>query len=205
MTALKEIRLWTYGEGASLRVFESEMPNTVPLLFQWRQLQSGEWARLESECAVCNAEVRDGVLVGGKVRYDTGKMNCLLLKHCLKGWNMSPLLSLDAEGVLDEESHRRALALHPRILHILVNAFGEGWRGYSEAEEGLITQQALQLFKNRKAVSNPHPHVSLYCTLATLWSKFGLNYFDYQRLPKETRDALKYISSLDNKFSGEEG
>ena len=69
-----------------------------------------------------------------------------------------------------------------------------------EKEFNEIARQCALLFGKTGSVENAHPLLSLYVTLGDMWQKFGLNYFDLQRLPIETRNTLKRIMGLENQI-----
>ena len=55
---------------------------------------------------------------------------------------------------------------------------------------------------NGNGVHNAHEAVSLYCNLSSFWDKFGLNYFDLQRLPQDVYAKLREVLSRESSERG---
>ena len=102
------------------------------------------------------------------------------------------------DSVFGKLSFEELLRLHPRILRSVLGQIQIFDNTNTEEEEKRLAKQSAILFGNGNPVNNPHPAIVLYCDLTAFWQKFGLNYYDIQKLPQDTFNMLRRIMQLDN-------
>jgi hypothetical protein len=97
----------------------------------------------------------------------------LLLRRCL--------ISLDENvferknGWIVEEDWNKIKNYNAMILNHIMYEF-EMTTVLTEEEESQIERQSVALFgTDAGKVNNPNPSISMYCTLLSVWDKFGLN------------------------------
>jgi len=74
-----------------------------------------------------------------------------------------------------------------------------------EEESTRIEEQCVLLFKpNSTGVSAPVQAISQYCMMSTMWEKFGLDYFDLQRIPRPLFIRLQKIAHMEIRMQAEE-
>ena len=194
-SSYRVFRLWAYTEdGVHIRLFHEPHENCDPLEFSFWEMTEGVWSAIESE-AVRYEKDEHGV---PSYQTDTPLMKTLYLRYMLRGWNLDCPVRLAPEGWLSDETFNALMRLHPAILRQLCDHIYD--YTISEEEEQAIAPQCSLLFDAGKSVPNPHPMVSLYCELTAAWEKLGLNYFDLQRLPLRTKNALRKMMSLETTF-----
>lgn len=194
----RDIRYWVFRKGQLLQLYTAPVPNTDEIRFSFWEMNHATWELLEEACL-------EPFRISGRESFITcnyEKMKLFYLRYLFRDWSFAEELWFDEEGKLDEESFRKVIALHPVILHQLVERLFE----YVVPEEELATmqKQAHLLFAKNQSVMNPHPMISLYCNLTEMWSKFGLNYFDLKQLPLYERNALRKVLSMENQIRAAE-
>lgn len=130
--------------------------------------------------------------------YNFTKLNGYILQYVIKDWTLPIELIFDNE-ILTDECFEKVLTIHPNILRILIEKF-EQTLFLTEADKDVIIKQSRILFKDGGGVEGPHEAISLYCDLTSFWDKFGLNYFDLQKLPYETYLKLKTVLQHETTF-----
>jgi len=192
------VRLWLYSDGSGVQVFDNEAPNCEMVEFTFHEMNGHSWNELERECL---EERNDGH--GSKsLVYSRGKMRMFYLRRMFRSWSFREPARFDSDGTPDKSTWRLLLSLDPKILMRLTdNVFSYT---ISQDDEIAFARQGLMLFGRHQSVSSPHPMISLYCTLADMWNKFGLNYFDIMRMPLYERNALRRILSIEAGHQNEE-
>ena len=105
---------------------------------------------------------------------------------------------------LTEESYNEVIKIHPRILRQVLSLVDVFEREKTKEEEKELAKDCALIFGKNEGVVNPHPDIVLYCDLIAFWDKFGLNYFDIQKLPKELFYRLKNMMNLESSFKYKE-
>lgn len=197
---IEKVELWVYRTSNGVEeVWEKETPNTEKLEFFFRKMNYGTWFFLEEECWE-SIEVQDGERFN---RLDQEKMKILYLRFFLAGWNLDEELFWEEDGGLTEESLSKVLALDPKILRVLTDQIEK--EGLTSEEEAILVKQSHLLFgKKSQGVATPHRLISLYCNLVEMWSEFGLNYFDLQKMPIKERMALRKIIQVKKQVDAQE-
>lgn len=67
----------------------------------------------------------------------------------------------------------------------------------AESEEKELEKQCATLFGKGDGITNPHPYITMYCNLTAFWEKFGINYFDLLKMPRDLYKILKQVMSLE--------
>jgi len=136
--------------------------------------------------------------------YNFMKMRAFIVRWLLKGWSLPIELKKNVNGELTDECFKRVMNMHPRIIGYLVSSI-ESQIFISDDERGLITKQCSLLFlPNSPGVNNAHEAISLYCSLSSMWDKFGLNYFDLQRMPEDVIAKLKLVLGNETDFKNKQ-
>lgn len=74
-----------------------------------------------------------------------------------------------------EEDWNKIKKMNAMVLNSLISEF-EYLTVIAEEENALIGKQASTLFgQDNGKVLNPHPAIAMYCTLSSIWDKFGLD------------------------------
>lgn len=192
-----ERRLWVFNSSGKVLVYHEPTPHTDELVFTFWGFSSDSWDRVLMECMVNVDAGRENIQ-----RMDRLCRTLYYFRYHFRSWNLDVPMFWRDDGGLDDESLDRLLGLHPRILRELAEDMDS--YGLSDDDMRDIAVQSHQLFARGNSVENPHPMVRLYCTLAEMWDKFGLNYFDLKRLPLYERNALRTILSQENQIRNAE-
>lgn len=186
------LTLWLYKGPNGVSVYETEKPGCDRVEFVLSPVDYGSWSQME---ILCTKTVK---CLRSMVSYlDRPRMTEWMIRHYLRAWSLVPQLAVE-DNQLDEESFQRAMRLPGNVLSHICRAI----RGDEpdEREFNEIARQCALLFGKTGSVENAHPLLSLYVTLEDMWQKFGLNYFDLQRIPIGTRNTLKRIMGLENQM-----
>ncbi|MBP5459323.1 MAG: hypothetical protein J6Y62_04080 [Clostridia bacterium] len=184
------LSLWLYNKNGEVRVSEKPAAGYEEARFGLEEPDCESWSQMEMECLV-KIQINPRMSLS---RYDLPRMKRWLVRKCLKWWSFDRPLSFE-NGVLDDASLETVMSLHPRILSRLTAAMQRP--SLTDEDRNDLARQAALLFGKAGTVSNAHPLLSLYITLEDMWQKFGLNYFDLQRLPLSLKDGLREIMSLE--------
>lgn len=180
LTTYKRYTVWVYKNKNQISVYNQKMPNTQALWFEFNDFDYITWKQMEQEC------IDEFEMPHEKVSlYNFNKLKKFFLKYMLR------------DSVFGKLSYDELIKLHPKILRSVLNQI-RIFDDRTEDEEKRIAKEGAILFGNGNPVNNPHPSIVLYCDLTSFWQKFGLNYYDIQRMPKKTFNTLKKIMQLDN-------
>lgn len=194
----QKISCWVYKEsGKQPYVFEEQKPNTQRLDFYFYNMNHYFWTLIQQDCILQQQGVNEFDMI---YIYNTRKLKEYILRFMYKGSNLDFEVYRNEDGMLDDESMEKIYKIHPRILKIVLQQYVYR-AGFTEEQNGKIQKQCYLLFDKGQGISNPHWTVSLYCDLVAFWQKFGLNYYDIQRLPQEVFDGLRRILNADNELT----
>lgn len=196
-TDYQRISCWVYLEkNKQPEVFYFEKPNTKQIYIDFYEMNHYFWNMIESECVMQEEGMNkhDKIVV-----YNNRKIKQFVLKYLVKDWSFQKL-ERQEDGSLTKQSLRKIYALHPRILKNIINQYVYR-AGFTEEEDGKIQKQCYLLFDKGQGVSNPHWAVSLYLDLTAFWDKFGLNYYDIQKLPQQVYDGLRKVMGAQNSIT----
>ena len=192
-----EVRMNCAIKDGVVKFYNPGTEHSDALEFSLWEMNCSTWEMLESECL----EMEEGVK-GRSVGKDEGRMKVLYIQCMFRGWNLEEPLTFDEHGVLDDESLEKVLRLHPAILDKVADTMYN--YTLSQEDEAVLAKQSTLLFGKSKSVSNPHPMISLYCTLSEMWQKFGLNYFDLMKMPLYEKNALRMIGKIESQMMAQE-
>lgn len=188
-----ELSMWLYRERGVVRVYDRETPQCERVDFTLTPFDYMSWSQMEQLCT------RSVQLYKSTVSYlDRTLMTLWMMRHHLRSWSFDTPLSFTRDGLLDDKSLERVMRLPCGVVRRLCNALRED--DLTEEEYNDIARQSALLFGKAGYVENAHPVLSLYVTLTDMWQKFGLNYFDLQRLPVSLRNSLKRIMGLESQM-----
>lgn len=190
--------LWAWISRGSLRISRKETPGADRLEFTFWKMNSMTYDIMDSMSSIDWKSEE-----GEKVRYrDQHAMKMFCLRYMFRSWSLEPEMGFQEDGGLDDSSMEKLLGLHPVILRELVSEMLK--EDLQEEDEMEIVRQSHLLFRKGGSVSNPHRMISLYCRLSDMWDKFGLNYFDLQKMPLAERNALLKIISVEKQIESQE-
>lgn len=195
----KKYFVWVYGGKEVPQVFSTEKPNTDCYWFEFFNFSYSTWKDMENECVdVFNSH-------GEKLSvYNFTKLKQFFLKRMLKDTNYPVQLERTMDLCLTKESYANVLKIHPRILRCVLNQIDVFNDRIDPDEERRIAKECAILFGKGDSVNNPHPYIILYCDLIAFWEKFGLNYYDLQKLPYAVFTNLKRMMKFENDFKTKE-
>lgn len=188
------IKGWIYWNRNNPILYDEKKDNTEEVEFVFERMNHGLWLYVEENIlnvnyGYCEADVT--------LTYDFVKLKQFVVRWLLKRWNLPIELKRNANGELSDESYETVMRVHPSIMKYFMNRF-EGTLFLSEEDRNKIAKQSAMLFHPKsKGVSNPHEAISMYCTFSGFWEKFGLNFFDMQRLPHDVYMKLKAVISTE--------
>jgi len=111
----------------------------------------------------------------------------LMLRRCLLVFGEKELER--ENGWVTKDDWHRLLRINAMVLCSVLNEF-ESVSSVTEEEEQRIDRQAGILFgSDNSRVMNPVPSMSMYCTLAAIWDKFGISLDDLKKM--DNSDYLK--------------
>lgn len=132
--------------------------------------------------------------------YDYLSYKSFVLRNLLSWWSLDIELKRDEFGTLTEESYENVLKIHPSILNYFLGVYDETYE-ISDTDNQKIIDQCHNLFREgSKGITDADDSISTYCNLTGFWEKFGLNYFDIQRLPDDLFNKLNLIMRKDNEI-----
>lgn len=197
-TEFNELHYWLYRKGNSCEIYNSPAQNADEVIFTFWKINNFSWDLIEKECLKSyKVNPHEEIFT-----YDYFEMKMIFLRSMFRSWSFQEEMTFDEEGKLDDNSFQKLLHLHPAILRELTGQLFD--YTLTEEDEIQIAQQSHFLFAKHTSVMNPHRMISLYCTLAEMWDKFGLNYFDLMKLPLYEKNALKKILSFENQIRSSE-
>ena len=136
--------------------------------------------------------------------YDYLSYKSFILKNLLSWWNLGICLERNEFGVLTEDCFQRVCTIHPSILSHFLGLYEVAYE-ISDRDAQRITDQCHNLFRRgSKGITDADDSISTYCNLTGFWEKFGLNYFDIQRLPDDLFNKLNLIMRKDNEIQAKE-
>lgn len=187
-----EVIGWLKWKNGFPTMFENECEDAEKVVVKFNRMNHGMWLYIEENIL----EVNEGLVEKDvQITYNFMKMRSFIIKWLLKEWNLPIELEKGNCGELTDDSYEKVMSMFPSILNYFVN-YVENRLFLFESERKEISKQCLKLFGPRSiGVNNPHEAVSLYCGYASFWEKFGLNYFDLQRLPQDLYVKLKTVMS----------
>lgn len=191
----KRYSIWVYDDSNIIQVFGDEKPNTCELWFEFYEYTHLFWKMMEYECIEQSGFQKDKTYV-----YSFYKLKRFYLKYLLRSTNYPIALERNESGELTEETYDRLMKIHSRIWRELFDKIEFFVDGANKEEEQRLAKECAILFGKGDSVSNPHKYIVFYCDLMAFWDKFGLNYFDIQRLPQEVFAVLKKMMSLESDF-----
>lgn len=187
-----EVHGWLYWNKDLPLIYNEKKDNTEEVVFVFERLSHDLWDYIENNIL---KEYKGNYSGDTTWTYDFIKLKMFIIKWLLKRWTLPIELVKKSNGELTDESYKRVMNVHPAILKYFVNEF-ENTMFISDEDKQTITKQCGLLFHPKsKGVSNPHNAVSMYCSLTGFWEKFGLNYYDMQRLPHDVFIQLKMVLS----------
>jgi len=189
------ISCWVYFNRDNLIVFDNKMPNTTELWFEFSTMNHFYYELLEQ---TCTKEVKGAF--EKMIFYDDVKINEFIVRYLLRDWCFDCDLEHRLDGSLTPSSFDEVMKINAKILHSILSRY-EYRISLTDEEEQRIAMQAFFLFESGKSVQSPHKYISQYCDMVSFWSKFGLNYFDIQKLPQEVYEGIRKIMALDNEHS----
>lgn len=185
----KHYDLWVYCDKNTLKVYQQQKPNTQHIWFQFYSFSNIYWKLMQSKCVQ---------QYNGNFFYNFTKIKYFMLDYLLCDTNLSIKIDRNNNGVLTEYSREKIWNIHPRILRSLFNKIDIFPDKMTKKQQKQFQQQCNVLFAQGKSVTNPNKWIVVYCDLIAFWDKFGLNYFDLLKLPRETYMMLKKIMNFDN-------
>lgn len=186
------ISVWVYDGNDCIEVFEEETPNCIEVWFDFHKFSNFYWKMLEDEC-IDN--------IKGSSFYNFCRIKKFMIRRMLCGTNISWIsLSRNSDGTLDDKSYNSIMRIHPRIMRVMMNKMDIFPKQLSKSEEKDLEKQCSVLFGKGEGVMNPHPYIVSYCNLLSFWDKFGMNYFDIMKLPRDMFAMLKKMMTLDNNY-----
>ena len=192
----QRVSCWVFIKDSNLiDVFEKETANTEEIWIEFYEMNHFFWSLAEETCLdeIKGFNDRDTIVL-----YNNFRLKKFFIKYMIKDWCFDEL-ERNLDGSLTDDSMNMIFRLHPNILKTLLNGYIYK-SGFTIEEEGQIQKQCYLLFDKGQGVKNPHKYISLYCDLVSFWNKFGLNYFDIQRLPQDVCDGLRKIMNSENKI-----
>ena len=180
LTTYKRYSVWVYKSKNKIQVYNQSMPNTEQLWFEFYDFDYVSWKQMQDECVDVFQTLHEKVYL-----YNFNKLKMFYLKRMFR------------DSIFGKLSFEELLKLHPRIIHGILRQI-RVFDDTDEQEERRLAKQSAILFGNGNPVNNPHPAIVLYCDLTSFWQKFGLNYYDIQKLPKDTFNMLKRVMQLDS-------
>jgi hypothetical protein len=181
--------VWVYDDGDNFKVYEDETPNTVEIWFEFHRFSYLYWRMFEEECI-------DSYNSGNY--YNFNKMRMFMLRRMISATNIDGIrLEYDECGILTEKSYSDIISIHPRILRTLMGKVNVFPKQLAESEEKELEKQCATLFGKGDGITNPHPYITMYCNLTAFWEKFGINYFDLLKMPRDLYKILKQVMSLE--------
>lgn len=188
------IKGWIYWNRDNPVMYDEKKDNTEEVEFVFGRMNHGLWLYVEENIlsvnyGYCEADV--------SLTYDFMKLKHFIVKWLLKSWNLPIELKRNSNGSLSDESYEIVMRMYPNIIKYFINRF-ENTLFLSEEDRNKITKQSAILFHPKsKGVNNPHEAISMYCNFSGFWEKFGLNYFEMQRLPHDVYMKLKAVMSTE--------
>lgn len=181
--------VWVYDDGENFKVYDEKKPNTVEIWFEFHRFSYLYWKMLEQECVDCYKYTN---------YYNFNKVKLFMLKRMISATNIDGVsIEYQPNGILSDQSYSDIMKIHPRILRMLMNKVNVFPKSLSKSEEKELEKQCSILFGKGDGIQDPHPYISVYCNLASFWEKFGINYFDLMRLPRDLFKMLKQVMSLE--------
>lgn len=192
---------WIYWNKNIPVVYNTQKMNTEEIKFIFERMNHGLWEYIEENILRQNVGAHESEIIW---TYDFVKLKCFIVKWLLKNWNLPIELVRKPSGELTEECFDRVMSIHPNIMRYFLNEY-ENTMFMSEEDRGVIARQSTLLFHPKsKGVANPHSAISMYCNLSSFWEKFGLNYFEMQRLPHDIFIQLKTVLGNENTIKSRE-
>jgi len=192
-----EIRLWCGIRNGEVSFYRHDTPNADCIEISMYEMNFYAWEMMETECSGIVKSAHEQFCVK-----DYAKMCLMYLRLMFREWNLDCPMTFDEYGVLDDPSFERLLNLHPQILEKVTDTMYDGT--LTQEDEEVIARQSALLFGKAGSVSNPHPMISLYCTLSEMWEKFGLNYFDLMKMPLREKNALRMIARMEGQMRAQQ-
>lgn len=184
------ISVWVYDSKDYIEVFEQDTPNCAEVWFEFHKFSNFYWRMLEDECI---DEIK------GSSFYNFCRIKKFMIRRMLCGTNISWIkLSRSTNGALDDESYNSVMRVHPRILRVVMDKMDIFPKQLEKKEEKELEKQCIILFGKGDGVMNPHPYIVSYCNLISFWDKFGMNYFDIMKLPRDMFAMLKKMMNLES-------
>ena len=185
------VQCWVYIDKDKFFVYEQEKPNTMCFSIKFYNMNHYFWTMIQENCIQQQQGNNQKDLI---VVYNSKKLKELIIKYMIKEWSFPYNIKRNIDGSLTEETLQYFYRIHPRIIATLIDNYVYR-SGFTQEQEGKIQKQCYLLFDKGQGISNPHWSVSLYCDLISFWDKFGLNYYDLQRLPQDIYDGLRKVMS----------
>lgn len=184
--------VWVYVDSNGVKAYPDEQPNTDEIWFKFYKFNHFYWKLFENECI---DDMRAGMF------YNFNKMKHFMIKRMLCSTSINGMaIRYGNDGLLTRESFENVMGIHPRILRVLFDKVRIFPKPLKKSEEKALEKQCSILFGRGEGVTDPHPHITMYCNLVAFQDKFGMNYFDIMRLPQDVFGALKKIMVLENNF-----
>lgn len=184
--------VWVYDGSLVPKVYDNEMPNTYEVWFQFNKFSYIYWKIFEQECVFSR---------GNDYFYDFIKIKRFMLERMLYDTNLPNIkVKYDQNGKLQKKVLDKIYKVHPRILRSIMDKVQFFPNTLSKKENKEIEKQCAKLFGSGQSVSNPHEMIMTYCNLVSFWDKFGLNYFDIMKMPRDLYNSLKKIMTLESDF-----
>ena len=183
---------WVYWDGDRPTIYAEEKPNTEKVTVAFARMTRSLWTFLEKDFLDESMEAGEKM-----ISYNFSAMHMIVLRWMLKEWSLPIPLERLEDGQLTDESYGRVLSVHPHLLDHFVRQYVETLF-LPDQEKQRIARQSMLLFSPKgKGVHDACDAISLFCTLAGFWDKFGLNYFDLQKLPQDVFVKLRTVMGFE--------
>lgn len=127
--------------------------------------------------------------------YDLARL--LIVRKLLVSWTLDIPIERE-EGWLTDACFKRVVSLPAPLLSALVSKYDKTNNITKEEDEKIDRQSAILFSKNSHGVTGACEAVSLFCNLTNFWEKFGLNYFDLERMPFKKYLMLRIMVGKDS-------
>ena len=195
------IRTWVYWQGLNPVFYSEKKDNTEEIVMTFEKMTYGLWNYIENNILDKYHGAND---MDVAIYYNFYKLRVFIIKWLLRSWSLPIDLKRKSNGELENVCFEEISKLHPHVMSYFLEKYEESLF-ISSSERDVIAKQCAQLFMpNSKGVSNAHDAISLYCNLASMWEKFGINYFDIQKLPQDVFLKLKMVTGFESDFKHRE-
>ena len=185
-----EVTLWIVWKKDMPVIYEKEVVGAEKIVAVFDRMNHDMWSYFEKNIldVIQGDNEKDISTV-----YNFMKMRAFIVRWLLKKWSLPIELNKMNNGELTDDCFKRVMKVHPRIMGNLISCMEEHIFIQEKEKETILKQASLLFMPNSPGVTNAHEAISLYCSLSSFWDKFGLNYFDLQKLPENVLAQLKMV------------